>query len=154
MSQELNLLRDYEAQTIECLDLAIECGLDSDAGREAFHLAMKCFNHATDLKTRLIYAPLSDDPATADYVRRLDCHRDELMESIDILRSYIELTVEEADTAPDTLRNSMNRLRRRLMVLFKRETPLRSVFEAWQERQVDPLTGQSLDGTLHSTSVH
>lgn len=136
MTNELDLVRDYEAHVIECLDLAITCGLSTEAGLEAFHLAMKCLTQATDLKSQLIYSPLSDDPSTADYVRRLDDHRYELMESVDILRAYIELTLDEGSQADAMLESSLHRLRRRLLVLFKREAPLGPVFEAWQERQV------------------
>lgn len=149
MNSEVDLLRGYERHVIECLDIAIECGLDTDPGRDAFHLAMQCLSTATDLKAQLIYEPLADDPATRDYILRLDDHRYELMEGIDILRAYIELTMDEtaadetsadetsADEAQprENLSPSLNRLRRRLLVLFKREAPLGPVFEAWQERR-------------------
>ena len=153
MSNELDLVREYEAHVIECLDLAIECGPETEPGRDAFHLGMQCLTNATELKSQLIYAPLAMDPATADYVQRLGDHRYELMESIDILRTYIELKVEERHTAPMTLERSLLRLRRRLQVLFRREAPLGPVFEAWQSRNTG---ADSMFQTSHiaSAAIH
>lgn len=158
MQSEIDLLRGYERHIIECLDIAIECGLDTEPGREAFHLAMECLNTATDLKAQLIYEPLADDPATREYVERLDDHRYELMEGIDILRAYIELTMDEGgDAASDTspsLVPSLNRLRRRLLVLFKREAPLGPVFEAWQERRDTGSKPKSSLSVSSSVAIH
>ncbi len=158
MQSEIDLLRGYERHIIECLDIAIECGLDTEPGREAFHLAMECLNTATDLKAQLIYEPLADDPTTREYVERLDDHRYELMEGIDILRAYIELTMDEggdavSDTSP-SLVPSLNRLRRRLLVLFKREAPLGPVFEAWQERRDTGSKPKSSLSVSSSVAIH
>ena len=158
MQSEFDLLRGYERHIIECLDIAIECGLDTEPGRDAFHLAMECMNTATDLKAQLIYEPLADDPATREYIERLDDHRYELMEGIDILRADIELTMDEGDgAAPNTspsLVPSLNRLRRRLLVLFKREAPLGPVFEAWQERRDTVSEPKSSLSVSSSVAIH
>lgn len=158
MQSEIDLLRGYERHIIECLDIAIECGLDTEPGREAFHLAMECLNTATDLKAQLIYEPLADDPTTREYIERLDDHRYELMEGIDILRAYIELTMDEGgDAASNTspsLVPSLNRLRRRLLVLFKREAPLGPVFEAWQERRDTGSKPKSSLSVSSSVAIH
>lgn len=158
MNSEIDLLRGYERHVIECLDIAIECGLETEPGRDAFHLAMKCLTTVTDLKAQLIYEPLSADPTTREYVLRLDDHRFELMEGIDILRAYIELTVDEENLAePDAAASmipSLNRLRRRLLVLFKREAPLGPVFEAWQERRYSLVLPRASLPVSPSLAIH
>jgi|GEM_PF-1700459 len=147
MKYDLNALRDLEKQVIECVDIAIEAGLDSSEGLNAFKLGMEKFNASADLKSRLIYEPLADDPATRDYVTRLDDQLFGLSERIDILRAYIELTIDGQDMETDTLELSLHRLRRRLLVMFRREAALGPVFEAWCKRHdrvlpdiADPMT--------------
>ncbi|WP_300528244.1 hypothetical protein [Maricaulis sp.] len=138
MHRDLRRLKSLENEIIECLDIAIDCGLEANEGQAAFRMGMERLSQATDLKTDLIYAPLADDPATRDYISRLDGQLSGLTERIDILRAYLEISLCSDMIDAEAVTMSLNRLRRRLLVLFRREAALGPVYSSWKKRHEAP----------------
>ena len=153
MHRDLRRLKSLETEIIECLDIAIDCGLEANEGQAAFRMGMERLSQATDLKTDLIYAPLSDNPATRDYVSRLDGQLAGLTERIDILRADLEISLCSDMIDADAVSTSLNRLRRRLLVLFRREAALGPVYSSWKKRHTALPVAANCNVPLRSVEV-
>lgn len=120
---------------LHALESAMENGLSTVRGAAAFQQAMERLDRLSEIKADRIYAPLSADPLSRDYV----CHLDEqllgLMSRIDVLRTHVELGLEVGSDNATGLRNSLQALLRQLKVSFSREAALIPVYVAWQERE-------------------
>lgn len=158
MLKQIAMLQSLETGIIDRLDDALDLGLESQGGRAAFKSAMRELNSATELKNELIYAPLLEDPATRDYIRQLDFKLFGLTERIEVLRSYLELSMENQERDADMIELTVHRLRRRLLVLFKKESALRPVYTHWHDRNAPPKraasTGCQTPATTATDLIH
>lgn len=153
MHRDLRRLKSLETEIIECLDIAIDCGLEVQEGQAAFRMGMERLSEATDLKTDLIYAPLADDPATRHYISRLDGQLAGLTERIDILRAYLEISLCSDMIDAKAVSISLNRLRRCLLVLFRREAALGPVYSSWKKRREVPPVAANCNVPLRSVEM-
>lgn len=134
MLKHIAMLQGLETGIIDRLDEALDHGLETPAGGDALASAMRELNTATELKSELIYAPLLADPATRDYIRHLDFQLYGLTERIEVLRTYLEMSMQADQRDFDMIELTLHRLRRRLLVLFKKESALRPVYASWVGR--------------------
>ena len=146
MQKRIFMIRELEADCVGMLNTALEHGLTSEAGKIAFRSAMLQLRTATELKSEMIYAPLLEDPNTCDYVRRLEGQLFDLSERIGTLRRHLEQCLDSGTSDTDQLTASAQRLRRRLLVLFKKESALRPIYATWCDRTIGRFE-QSLPGT-------
>lgn len=155
MLKQIAMLQSLESGIIDRLDEALDHGLDNQAGRDALQSAMRELNTATELKSELIYAPLLEDPATRDYIRRFDFKLYGLIERIEVLRTYLELSMRAEKRDADMIELTVHRLRRRLLVLFKKESALRPVYSSWVDRHAPTSDVRSSMRSEHApTAIH
>lgn len=153
MLKQIAMLQSLETGVIDRLDDALDLGLESPAGRDAFRSAMRELTSATALTNELVYAPLLEDPATRDYVRQLDFKLFGLIERIEVLRAYLELSMDNKDRDADTVELTVHRLRRRLLILFKKQSGLWPVYTSWADRNAPTMTNSDIRSTPAEPSL-
>ncbi|WP_339744010.1 hypothetical protein [uncultured Maricaulis sp.] len=124
-----------QEDVLHSLESAMENGLSTVRGAAAFHQAMERLDRLSEIKADQIYAPLSADPLSRDYVLHLDEQLLGLMGRIDVLRTHVELGLETGSDNATGLRDSLQALLRQLKISFSREAALIPVYVAWQERE-------------------
>ena len=95
---------------------------------------MTALDETVSRRSELLYAPLSADPLTRDYVSHLDSQLLGLSARIDVLRTHIELALESGSEEIAALNASLGRLSRQLQVRFSRESALIPVYFSWRDR--------------------
>ncbi|MBO6796460.1 hypothetical protein [Maricaulis sp.] len=153
MLKQIAMLQSLETGIIDRLDEALDHGLGTQGGRDALQSAMRELNTTAELKSELIYSPLLEDPATRDYIRHLDFKLYGLIERIEVLRSYLELSMQADTPDADMIELTVHRLRRRLLVLFKKESALRPVYSSWVDRHA-PTAGDTARLDHAPTAIH
>lgn len=129
---QLDALQD---EVLQYLGSAMENGLSCVRGVAGFHHAMERLDRLSEIKVDRIYAPLSLDPLSRDYVSHLDTQLLDLMARIDILRTHVELGLETGSDNAAGMHDSLHALARQLKISFTREAALIPVYAAWQERE-------------------
>ena len=144
MYQDMRRLDAMQDEVLEGLELALECGFDTQNGEAAYRLAMERFDRFCELKADQVYGPLSADIMTRDYVSRLDAQLLGLTSRIDILRTHLDVALMSDHADTERLVQSLQRLTRQIRVRFRREATLVPVYETWKQRQTAAWHAQEL----------
>lgn len=134
MPHTIAQIASLESSLFEALEEAENLGLDAAEGQSAFRRAMSVLDDTVSSRSELLYAPLSADPLTRDYVSHLDGQMLGLSARIDVLRTHIELALETGSAEIASLNASLSRLSRQLKVRFSRESALIPVYFSWRDR--------------------